>query len=396
MRRMSLLNNTIPRIRGIWPKGIKIPFNDNLAFDWTNRVDGKLTVNERISDGVDNAEIVGGYRAYFDGVSNIEIESIRIDSGESINFCFELTAPNDSPLLSSRIFTPTRYSYITLIYGTRISLAAIKTDDTAPLIASLTEFSTLTANTLYNCHLELNGTIATLTINGITSIHDYGVPVYFLFNKIGAYTSSFTTGYISDIVSDDAVYYLNGNIKNSLNGITATNNGVTFQLNNKDQLPFVQEALNYGFYHEISTGIQVIKPQYTLPAGWVSYAGGTDVFHNGINSFKSTNPTGNLDPKFDILDRINQTIDSTNSIYYDSTNRITRSTYYLGLLANELHQDVINNDTNPYMQVADVDKAFAQMKANYASIQQMSRFSLYITQKVGDGLDEVLKFINYL
>jgi hypothetical protein len=116
-------------------------------------------------------------------------------------------------------------------------------------------------------------------------------------------------------------------------------------------------------------------------------------FHNGIASYISTNPTGSLAAIYDILDRINQTFEdnSQDSIYYDSTSRITRSMYFAGNALNELGYDVIKT----YLNLPDNAKIFEQLKANYGDIQNASELVVYEDAKVGADLVKVLDWANY-
>jgi hypothetical protein len=379
------------------------PFDEDLVFDWPSRVDGTLETYERISDGVDNGEIVGGEVALFTGLNGESVSTgFNMAGGQPVNLEFSINVSDlggKRTILSSSAEPGTEKGIYIYAEFDRFKIGI--QDGTSTQVQIL--FSgNIVIDTLYNCVFDWNGLIGgtvSLTVNGVTE--SYVASYQWAGNSsrtiyIGSIAGNLNEffGVISGVKYNDIFdYSLNGHLINAIDGNSASwFAGGGYSLLNKGLLPTVKSALNNGYYHETATGKQVINPQYPLPVGWVAYPGGEDIFHNGINSFLSTNPLGSVAAKFDILDRINQTTASTDSIYYDATDRISRSKYYVGLEANELNYDVIQT----YLQIADKDKLFLGLNANYDNITDSFRFFTYATQKTGADLTDVLIYIKYL
>jgi len=142
--------------------------------------------------------------------------------------------------------------------------------------------------------------------------------------------------------------------------------------------------------YTIDQGEQVINKALNTTGlsnttGWTEHEGGA--MHNLVNSYVCLNPTGSTDSKYDILDRINQTAASTDSVYYDSTDRITRSTYHI----SELDYDVLQTFFEP----SDQNKVFVGFNTNYGDKLENFEVFVYENQKTGDDLIKVLNYINY-
>ena len=166
-----------------------------------------------------------------------------------------------------------------------------------------------------------------------------------------------------------------------------SSSGVTFA-RTTEPLDYVKTALNTKYYQETATGIQVVDPDYPLPAGWTEHLGGK--FHNLIDSFINFNPTGSTDAKFDIVDRSNITTNSAASrasIYYDGTDRTTSSIYHI----SELPYDVLNT----YFETDYIDRVFFGYQYSYADKQWIFVGAVYATKKIGEDLTQIKKYIRY-
>lgn len=234
----------------------------------------------------------------------------------------------------------------------------------------------------------VSGVLTFPDLTGVTIVDSDGdnVPV-----KVGD-TITFAAGnYSYLLLSDGTEMFFNGHTFDSFSGLEIAQTGFTFTFVSTGQLKSVLAGLDRGYTQR--GALQIIYKSLNLKV--TADVGGDEEIDGGkldnlINKYWSTNPTGSVDAKFDLLDRVNQTADSTTSIYYVATDRITRSLYWTGKLFNEFDITIMDS----YMLQADKEKAYAQMLNDYCDIKQIGRFFVYATQKTGQDAVDVHNFTN--
>ncbi len=357
------------------------PFKADLTFDWWNRTSGTLVLDERVSD--DDAAVVGGVVGVLDEASIIIINTVTISGDFEITFCTNtlLTATSES------IFYNTSSTS-----GFRIRNAdARMIINGANTVVGIGDFSGNNQFTLTRAGNQF--TIVSVGDFNYTNTTTISTDSFTINLLGGRSTDLFLSGDLSSVnLNNQAIYPLNGNAYDSISGVEATWSGTEAYLPVTNYTPrSTQDALDLGYWQNDTTGEQVINKALNTTGladttGWTEHEGGK--MHNLVNSYVCLNPTGSLDAKYDILDRINQTAASTDSVYYDSTDRITRSTYHI----TELDYDVLQT----FFEVADQNKVFVGFKTNYGDKLENFEVFVYENQKSGADLVKVLEYINYV
>lgn len=361
------------------------PFKSNLALDFWKRPLGSLTLLERPNGN--DAAVVGGYWGLFDSDSDIPLGNL-FDLGA--NDFFISATINTSNLTASQ--------YVVRYDGFPSDAIAFWVNN-SKIKLSLYNGTTFSAefdilqDTTYDVMGKLEGGFIKIYVDGDLKDSLDVSSETFNFNSSsdwhigGVGTGTNFEGNMCCVnINDQAVYHLNNNTYNSITGLEATNNGVTFELLNTETPASTLIALDSGFYQNIADKtIQVIDPQYALPgSGWEAFSGGK--FHNFIQSSINFNPTASGDSIYDILDRSNATIYNATARTddYDAGNPWT-------FRIDKVHYDVIQSMLNPAYQ----GRVFEQLKTNYGTILQASELAVYADQKTGDDLIKVLNWANY-
>lgn len=236
-----------------------------------------------------NAEIVGGMVAEFGGSKNIVINFSKPLSATWFieGFNYMNTVTNYAAILGS---APSRFLSGT---GTCILL----TDNYGSQnVGSGTVIPAFNSNSVNYWKIESlgNGNIE-ITINEITVIRTYNLTDSFIITTIGYSVSLGSTGLAHNGIytnfNNEQIYYYNGHAINSVDGIAATNNGVTFE-DVTDFTPQSTVDLLANKKYIDGSGNIIINPQYAKTTETELAAGYFDWQAYGVDDpfFLSMNP----------------------------------------------------------------------------------------------------------
>ena len=353
------------------------PFTDDIQYDFYTRGTGSNELQDRDSSAV--ASVVGGYVVAFDGVSDYNIGVIGLTDW-IIELDFYATSMTDNRIVCQTSGGTSEGGAISL-YLNRLAIY-----DNGWKYLSLT----LSLSTWYHVKLEYESNVLKTYIDGVLiDTRTLSNPITFDVNDVGvgarfstAHYGNQFSGLMKDVIIKNIRgvelhnYRLNGHTINSINGVAATNNGVTFTLNNTDKLQSTQDALDKGYY-ELSTGEKVINPQYS-PTGGKQHSGGK--LHNLIDSYI-------IFPNAPIFDRSNTTS-------FNATARA--SAFYDSSAPTKFHISEIDYDTlQGYYEAAFKERNFARYMLDYCYKYYLDEIATYNTQKTGQDLTDVLAWANY-
>lgn len=361
-----------------------VPFKSDLTFYSKTREYTTL-----VADIGDDASVVGRVVGVLDGASSIEID----DSSFSEVQAFDITAyiypkslTGDQTIFSYKLQAESghRSGFSLRLYNNKLRLLHMRSLTSASVYDSTSNF--LSINTWYKVRFVLDsGTIYFYVNDELSGQSDIVDGVIFYSNSvtyppktlIGSQQTQnidglFFNGDTSDLKFNGLFeYYLNGHAYDSITGIAATNNGVTFEYD-KTVSPLI--GLENDYYLD-GSGNQIINPKYAQTTETL-FEGGS--FHNLFGSFIRF-PLGGF------FDRSDTTIWNSNardSIYYDSSN------------PTDFHIDELNQYTiSSYLNVGYRGKFYNYFDANSIDDRNfMKELMLYGTDKTGQDEIKVLTY----
>ena len=263
----------------IWP-----PFKDDTTFDFFARDIGSLALQET---GGNDAEVVGGYEAYFNGSGSVVFPNVNLGKSHTISLHVSNLTPQLSPLLGNTI-----NNVESIAIDSNGDFYYIQYEGSSIRSSVLFRDTDLFGNT-YDLVINRDGLNVTVEYLGKTQIGTLIANEDFVIGSIGTrLTGPFSEGFISGVnLNNQAVYELNNHVYNSINGVEAENYGVTFDMNNSDALPSIKTALDNGYVLYPSYE-QVINPKFAIP---------------------SNNPPSDLDLTVGATDVISEEYDTNNN-----------------------------------------------------------------------------------
>ena len=326
------------------------PNYPGLAFWYQKRQAGTAIIEDKIAGEM--AKAVGGKVGYFDGNSYIEVASsgaiyFDVNQPAIIKFRVDPDDVNNNPLFTFNgtngykvyIFfnSANVYEPFVIVFNDQTNKYTYRGDN-MPSYAEIVSIGYFECEIYYNGQGVYDVNNFSFVYNGTNKGAKVGgdslLSVSLNWNVIGVAPWDSNTRFQGRLSyfyfsQKNSEYYLNNNFYNSIDGQQSINHGVTFT----DSLE-ITPKLDKPYYH-LATGEQVIDPQYTLPEGATLHPAGR--LHNLIDSFITFNPDGSADAKFDIFDRGNTTIfaqAARDSVYYDSTDRTSRSRFHISELTD--------------------------------------------------------------
>nr|AKH47532.1 hypothetical protein [uncultured marine virus] len=321
-----MLNFNFPNINSV--RAALVPFKTDLL-TWHKKIVGNV-FNEKINTPALDGAVIGGKVAVFDGSNYLKMPIKLPNNTDSFFIECRTNGVNTSPSVEEYLFG-CYYSYsVSQIYihnptnFQRLGLRMVDSDGVT-LNKSIENVANCDKIVL---NVDRVSNKVTVHINNVEAVNENVTFTGTFYNanadqiNIGARNlgaNKMIGNYEYFNFNDEYIYYLN-NLYDSISGGTLTNYGVTFE----DTASFTPQSTTIGLtvgYYELSTGEQVVNPQFALPVGATAIDGGTD--HNMISSFIDFDPTASTDAKLDNFDRSNATIFNNTAragADYDSSN----------------------------------------------------------------------------